>query len=155
MMELKVIGGGCDECDRLYENVSEALKQLEMSAQIERVSELIDIVKLGVMTAPSLMKDGKLIVSGQVPSVEKLMELRKKYPHMPHICGCEEKQSTDKRRRNSMNEKKNTQATVGESVGFERIRRITGYLVGTTDRFNNAKRAEEKDRVKHGLQAEN
>lgn len=36
---------------------------------------------------------------------------------------------------------------------FERIRRITGYLVGTTDRWNNAKRAEEKDRVKHGLQA--
>ena len=34
-------------------------------------------------------------------------------------------------------------------VGFERIRRITGYLVGTVDRFNNAKRAEEKDRVKH------
>ncbi len=34
---------------------------------------------------------------------------------------------------------------------FERIRRITGYLVGTTDRWNNAKRAEEKDRVKHGL----
>lgn len=34
-------------------------------------------------------------------------------------------------------------------VKFERIRRITGYLVGTTDRFNNAKRAEEKDRVKH------
>ena len=32
---------------------------------------------------------------------------------------------------------------------FERIRRITGYLVGTTDRFNNAKRAEERDRVKH------
>ena len=34
-------------------------------------------------------------------------------------------------------------------VGFERIRRITGYLVGTTDRFNDAKRAEERDRVKH------
>ncbi len=32
---------------------------------------------------------------------------------------------------------------------FHRIRRITGYLVGTLDRFNNAKRAEEKDRVKH------
>lgn len=32
---------------------------------------------------------------------------------------------------------------------FQRIRRITGYLVGTLDRFNNAKRAEEKDRVKH------
>ena len=34
---------------------------------------------------------------------------------------------------------------------FQRIRRITGYLVGTVDRFNNAKRAEEKDRVKHSV----
>jgi len=34
---------------------------------------------------------------------------------------------------------------------FERIRRITGYLVGTTDRWNNAKRSEEHDRVKHGV----
>ena len=41
---------------------------------------------------------------------------------------------------------------VGEGVGFERIRRITGYLVGTLDRFNNAKRSEEKSRVKHTMQ---
>ena len=39
----------------------------------------------------------------------------------------------------------------GEGIGFERIRRITGYLVGTVDRFNNAKRAEVNDRVKHGI----
>ena len=39
----------------------------------------------------------------------------------------------------------------GKGVYFDRTRRITGYLVGTLDRFNNAKRAEEKDRVKHGL----
>ena len=38
---------------------------------------------------------------------------------------------------------------VGEGVGFERIRRITGYLVGTVERFNDSKRAEERDRVKH------
>lgn len=37
-----------------------------------------------------------------------------------------------------------------ETVPFERIRRITGYLVGTLDRFNNAKRVEVGDRVKHG-----
>ena len=37
------------------------------------------------------------------------------------------------------------------SVPFERIRRITGYLVGTVDRFNNGKRAEEHDRVKHDV----
>ena len=49
---------------------------------------------------------------------------------------------------------KNTNRTtkmVGEGVEFERIRRITGYLVGTVKRFNNAKTAEEKDRVKHSL----
>ena len=40
---------------------------------------------------------------------------------------------------------------VGADVKFDRIRRITGYLVGTTDRFNNAKRAEERDRVNHSL----
>lgn len=40
---------------------------------------------------------------------------------------------------------------VGLGVKFERTRRITGYLVGTLDRFNNAKRAEERDRVKHGM----
>ena len=38
---------------------------------------------------------------------------------------------------------------VGNGVKFERIRRITGYLVGTVDRFNNAKRAEVRDRVAH------
>lgn len=45
---------------------------------------------------------------------------------------------------------KSTDKKIGEGVGFERIRRITGYLVGSLDRFNNAKRAEEKDRVRHG-----
>ena len=40
---------------------------------------------------------------------------------------------------------------IGEGVEFERIRRITGYLVGTVDRFNNGKRAEEHDRVKHDV----
>lgn len=43
----------------------------------------------------------------------------------------------------------------GKDVKFERIRRITGYLVGTTDRFNNAKRAEESQRVKHNVKSEN
>ena len=38
---------------------------------------------------------------------------------------------------------------LGKGVKFERIRRITGYLVGTVERFNDGKKAEEKDRVKH------
>ncbi len=41
------------------------------------------------------------------------------------------------------------QKMIGEGVKFERIRRITGYLVGSLDRFNNAKRSEEYDRIKH------
>lgn len=38
---------------------------------------------------------------------------------------------------------------IGKGIKFERIRRITGYLVGTVERFNDGKKAEEKDRVKH------
>lgn len=44
-----------------------------------------------------------------------------------------------------------TQMQYGQNVGFERIRRITGYLVGTMDKWNDAKKAEERDRVKHDL----
>ncbi len=47
----------------------------------------------------------------------------------------------------------NTGEKLGEGVGFERIRRITGYLVGTMDKWNDAKRAEERDRVKHSIGA--
>lgn len=44
---------------------------------------------------------------------------------------------------------------LGQDVRFERIRRITGYLVGTMDKWNDAKKAEERDRVKHGLGGHN
>lgn len=49
------------------------------------------------------------------------------------------------------NKVRNVDGMVGEGVGFERIRRITGYLVGTLDRFNDGKRAEVEDRVQHGF----
>lgn len=42
----------------------------------------------------------------------------------------------------------------GKGVKFERIRRITGYLVGTLDTWNDAKKAEERDRVKHSMKTE-
>lgn len=44
-----------------------------------------------------------------------------------------------------------TMKEIGAGVGFDRVRRITGYLVGGMDRFNNAKKAEVRDRVKHGI----
>ena len=43
--------------------------------------------------------------------------------------------------------------TTGAGIGFERIRRITGYLVGTMDQWNDAKKGEERDRVKHSIGA--
>ena len=49
------------------------------------------------------------------------------------------------------NRVKNVDGMVGEGVEFERIRRITGYLVGDTKKFNTGKRAELNDRVKHGV----
>ena len=55
----------------------------------------------------------------------------------------------------TMVHKADNKKEVGADVKFERIRRITGYLVGTTDRFNDAKRAEVRDRVKHGVGTQN
>jgi ribonucleoside-triphosphate reductase len=52
---------------------------------------------------------------------------------------------------NENNTNTQTYAEVGKDVGFERIRRITGYLVGTMDKWNDAKKAEEHDRVKHEI----
>ena len=51
----------------------------------------------------------------------------------------------------AVNHQLTTTRTIGQGVGFERTARITGYLVGSLDRFNNAKRQEERDRVKHGM----
>lgn len=47
---------------------------------------------------------------------------------------------------------KNKDERIGKGVKFERIRRITGYLVGTMDKWNDAKKAEERDRVKHKME---
>ena len=53
------------------------------------------------------------------------------------------------RKRNRKSDGKMEKKNDGLNVGFERIRRVTGYLAGDVKRFNNGKRAEEKDRVKH------
>lgn len=74
-MNIKVLGEGCDKCSQLYENTLAAVAQLGLDAQVEKVESLIDIVKLGVMTAPSLMVDGRLVVSGQVASTKAIMKL--------------------------------------------------------------------------------
>lgn len=76
-MNIKVIGTGCEKCDKLYANVQEAVNRMGCEAQIEKVEDLLEIVKLGVMTSPSLMIDGKLVVSGRIAKTAEILELLK------------------------------------------------------------------------------
>lgn len=71
-MDVKVIGAGCPDCDKLKESTEAALKELGIHAEIQRISSLKEIVLLGIMTAPSLLVDGKLLISGQAASKEEV-----------------------------------------------------------------------------------
>lgn len=78
-MNIKIIGSGCPDCSKLYDNTLDALRELNMEAEVEKIGDLIEIVKLGVLSAPSLMIDGKLVVSGKVASQKEIVKLLKKY----------------------------------------------------------------------------
>ncbi len=71
-MDVKVIGAGCPDCDKLKASTEAALKELGINAEIQRISALKDIILLGVMDAPSLLVDGKLLISGQAASKEEV-----------------------------------------------------------------------------------
>ena len=74
-MEIKVIGTGCEKCGKLYENTLEAVKASGVDADIQRVEDLLDIVRLGVMSSPALMIDGKLVVAGRIAKVDEIRKL--------------------------------------------------------------------------------
>lgn len=76
-MNIKVIGAGCETCGRLYDYVKKAVEEAGIEAEIEKVEDLIEIVKLGVMTAPSLMVDGKLVVAGRVAKKDEIIRILK------------------------------------------------------------------------------
>ena len=71
-MRILVIGSGCDTCSRLYENTCEALRRLGRAETPEKVEDLVEMVKLGVMQVPALMVDGKLLFAGRVPDVKAI-----------------------------------------------------------------------------------
>lgn len=77
-MDIKVIGTGCDKCSALYKNTLEALKKCGIEAKVEKVEELMDIVRLGVMSSPSLMIDGKLVISGRIATAEEIAKILSK-----------------------------------------------------------------------------
>ena len=77
-MNIKVIGTGCDKCDALYANVQEAVANLGLQADIEKVEDLVQIVRLGVMQSPSLMEDGRLVSAGRELKTKQVEKLLKK-----------------------------------------------------------------------------
>lgn len=77
-MEIKVIDMGCDKCDALYANTLAALEKAGITARVEKVEDLVEIVRLGVMAAPSLMVDGKLVLSGRTATVQAIVKLLEK-----------------------------------------------------------------------------
>lgn len=78
-INIKIIGEGCEKCDRLYENTLKAVEELSEDATVEKVEDLIEIVKLGIMSTPTLMINGEVKLLGQTASVQKIKELIKEY----------------------------------------------------------------------------
>lgn len=78
-MNIKIIGSGCPDCDRLYANTLAALQELRVEAEVEKIGDLMEIVKLGVLSAPSLMADGKLLIAGKIASQKEIVNVLKKH----------------------------------------------------------------------------
>ncbi len=74
-MEIKVLGYGCATCEKLVEMVNQAVKELDIYAKVEKVTDIREIMKY-TMTTPSLVVNGKLKHSGQpLPSLDKIKQL--------------------------------------------------------------------------------
>lgn len=67
-MEIKVLGACCGNCDKLEAMAKEIVKEFGAEAKIEKVSDLAEIMKYGVITTPGLVIDGQLKVAGRLPS---------------------------------------------------------------------------------------
>jgi small redox-active disulfide protein 2 len=74
-MKIQVLGSGCPTCKRLYETTMEAVAQLNLSEKVEYITDISKIVEMGVMQSPVLAVDGKPVIVGSVPNVEKIKSI--------------------------------------------------------------------------------
>ena len=74
-MEIKVLGTGCQNCKALEKAVKEVVSEMNLQADVEKVEEIGKIVQYGVMLTPGLVINGKVKVSGRVPSKADIKKL--------------------------------------------------------------------------------
>ncbi|MBE0477511.1 TM0996/MTH895 family glutaredoxin-like protein [Candidatus Aerophobetes bacterium] len=71
-MKVQILGTGCAKCRKLEANAREAIDELGVEAEIEKVQDVREISKFGVMMTPALAIDGKLMCSGEIASPDKI-----------------------------------------------------------------------------------
>jgi len=75
MTTIQVLGTGCKKCVLLKENAEAAVKQLGMEAEVQKIEDINEIVRFGVMSTPALAVDGVVKVIGKVASPEEIAAL--------------------------------------------------------------------------------
>jgi len=77
-MKIEILGTGCMKCKRLAKNVENAVAELGITADIQKVEDITAIMDRGVMLTPALIVDGELKVSGRVADVKEVKEILKR-----------------------------------------------------------------------------
>jgi small redox-active disulfide protein 2 len=72
MITIQVLGTGCKKCVSLKENVEVALKELGVEANVQKIDDINEIVKFGVMSTPALAVDGEVKLVGKVATPEQI-----------------------------------------------------------------------------------
>ena len=75
MKKLQILGTGCPKCRKLAENAEAAAKDLDIEFEIEKVTDINEIMNFGVMMTPALVVDGQVKASGKVPAIEDIKEM--------------------------------------------------------------------------------
>lgn len=74
-LEIKVLGPGCAQCDRLEMELMEIMTEMDLPADLEHITDIKEIGKYGVMGMPALIINGKVMCTGKVPTKRKLKDL--------------------------------------------------------------------------------
>ena len=74
-MKIEILGMGCPKCKQLAANAAAAIKELSISAAVDKVEDIGKIVEYGVMMTPALAIDGKVVSSGKVLSKDEIKRL--------------------------------------------------------------------------------